>query len=123
MKHLEQLQVIADQGNGTRAIGTRGFNDTLDYITNQLKQNTKLIIHHEYFTVRNTVIRGTPQLQSQINGNVNNQINTTVNRNFYNPILNTNRIVNNQTNCRTSVETVNGNQMDYCDIIPGMINI
>jgi hypothetical protein len=74
MKHLGQLQVIADQSNGTRAIGTRGFNDTLDYITNQLKQNTKLIIRHEYFSVRNTVIRGTPQLQSQINGSVNNHV-------------------------------------------------
>ncbi|CAF5036577.1 unnamed protein product, partial [Rotaria sp. Silwood1] len=26
LHHLEQLQVIADQSNGTRAIGTRGFN-------------------------------------------------------------------------------------------------
>ncbi|CAF0957673.1 unnamed protein product [Rotaria sordida] len=68
MHHLEQLQMIADQSNGTRAIGTRGFNDTLDYITKQLEQNTNLIVRHEYFTVKNCVVQGTPQLQSQING-------------------------------------------------------
>jgi hypothetical protein len=74
MKHLEQLQVIADQSNGTRATGTRGFNGTLDYITNQLEQNTDFIIQHEYFTVPNCVVQGMPQLQSQINGLINNHV-------------------------------------------------
>jgi hypothetical protein len=74
MKHLEQLQVFADRSNGTRAIGTSGFNDTLDYITDQLKQNTNLIIQHQYFTVRNYIIQGTPQLQTQINGNITNHV-------------------------------------------------
>jgi Zn-dependent M28 family amino/carboxypeptidase len=74
MKHLEQLQVIADQSNGTRAIGTRGFNGTLDYITNQLQQNTNFIIQHEYFTLPNYIVRGTPELQSQINGVVINHV-------------------------------------------------
>ncbi|CAF0923208.1 unnamed protein product [Rotaria sordida] len=68
MKHLEQLQVIADRYSGTRAIATGGFNDTLDYITSQLEQNTNFSIQHWYFTVRNYIIRGTPQLQSRING-------------------------------------------------------
>ena len=70
MKHLQQLQVFADRSDGTRAIATSGFNETLDYITAQLEQNTNLIVHHQYFTVRNYVIRGTPELQSRINGQV-----------------------------------------------------
>ena len=70
MKHLQELQLIADRGNGTRAIATAGFNGTLDYITSQLEQNTNLVVQRQYFTVRNYVVRGTPQLQSQINGNV-----------------------------------------------------
>jgi hypothetical protein len=72
MKHLEQLQVFADRSNGTRAIATSGFNNTLDYITTQLEQNTNLIIQHQYFTVRNYIIEGIPQLQTQINGNIVN---------------------------------------------------
>lgn len=68
LKHLEQLQVIADQSNGTRAIATSGFNGTLDYITEQLKQNTDFIITHQYFTVPNYVVHGRPQLQADING-------------------------------------------------------
>lgn len=74
MKHLEQLQMFADRSNGTRAIGTSGFNDTLDYITAQLEQNTNLIIQHQYFTVRNYIIRETPQLQTKINGNITNHV-------------------------------------------------
>lgn len=74
MKHLEQLQVFADRSNGTRVIGTSGFNDTVEYITTQLEQNTNLIIHHQYFTVPNYIVRGTPQLQTQINENITNHI-------------------------------------------------
>ena len=68
MKHLEQLQVIADRSNGTRAIATGGFNGTLDYITNQLEQFTNLIVSRQYFTVRNYIVQGTPRLRSEING-------------------------------------------------------
>ena len=74
MQHLGQLQVIADESDGTRAIGTQGFNNTLNYITYTLQRNTKLIIHHEYFTVPNCVVQGTPLLQSQINGVVNGHV-------------------------------------------------
>jgi hypothetical protein len=72
LRHLEQLQVIADQSSGTRAIATSGFNNTLDYVTNQLRKNTNFIIHHQYFTVQNYVVRGTPQFLSQIAGVVSN---------------------------------------------------
>ncbi|CAF3829633.1 unnamed protein product [Rotaria sp. Silwood1] len=74
LHHLEQLQLIADQSNGTQAIGTRGFNDTFDYITEQLEQNTNLIVQHEYFIVKNCAVQGTPQLQSQINGLVEDHV-------------------------------------------------
>jgi len=74
MKHLEQLQVFADRSNGTRVIGTSGFNDTVEYITSQLKQHTNFIVQHQYFTVRNFAIRGTPQLQTQINGNITEHV-------------------------------------------------
>ena len=68
MKHLEQLQVIADRSNGTRAIATAGFNGTLDYVTQQLQQNTDFTIRHQYFTVKNYIVQGTPQLVAEING-------------------------------------------------------
>jgi Zn-dependent M28 family amino/carboxypeptidase len=74
MKHLEQLQVIADQSNGTRAVGTRGFDGTLDYITNQLQQNTDFVIRHDYFTISNYLVQGTPQFQSQINELIDNYV-------------------------------------------------
>ncbi|CAF1485690.1 unnamed protein product [Rotaria magnacalcarata] len=74
LHHLEQLQVIADQSQGTRAIGTRGFNGTLEYITQQLEQYTDFIIRHEYFPVPNCVVQGTPQLQSQVNGLISDHV-------------------------------------------------
>ncbi|CAF1407008.1 unnamed protein product [Rotaria sordida] len=74
MRHLEQLQVIADRSNGTRAIATEGFNGTLDYITSQLEQNTNLIVSRQYFTVRNYIIQGMPQLQSLVDGNIVNHL-------------------------------------------------
>ena len=43
-------------------------------LLSQLEQNTNLIIQHQYFTVRNYIIQGTPQLQSQINGNITNHV-------------------------------------------------
>ncbi|CAF0985615.1 unnamed protein product, partial [Didymodactylos carnosus] len=66
--HLQQLQVIADQSNGTRAIATQGFNSTLDYITLILQQQTNYIIQHQYFTVRNYILERDPTLISSIDG-------------------------------------------------------
>jgi hypothetical protein len=40
MGHLSELYRIAMMENGTRAINTRGFNRTLDYITDSLSSNT-----------------------------------------------------------------------------------
>ena len=77
IKHLEQLQIIADRSNQTRAIATPGFNGTLDYVTSQLEQNTNLIVQRQYFTVRNYIIQGTPRLQSEINGNITDHVHLT----------------------------------------------
>ncbi|CAF4258646.1 unnamed protein product, partial [Rotaria sp. Silwood2] len=74
LRHLEQLQVIADNSNGTRAVGTRGFNGTIDYITDQLRQNTNFLIQHQNLTIANYLVRGTPQLQSRINGVENDHV-------------------------------------------------
>ncbi|CAF0797598.1 unnamed protein product [Adineta steineri] len=74
MKHLNELQKIADKSNGTRAIGTQGFNDTIDYITNQLKQNTNFVIQHEYFNLRNSILKGIPKFQSEINNIIDDYI-------------------------------------------------
>ena len=68
IKHLGELQAIADRSNGTRAAATRGFNETLDYITGQLEQHTNFIVKRQTFTVKNYVVRGTPQLLTRING-------------------------------------------------------
>ncbi|CAF3037092.1 unnamed protein product, partial [Rotaria sp. Silwood2] len=44
------------------------------WYTNQLEQNTNFIIRHQYFTVPNSIVQGTPQLQSEINGFVTNHV-------------------------------------------------
>lgn len=75
MKHVQDLQMIADNGGGTRAIATQGFNGTIDYITQQLQQNTDFNVQHQYFTVKNYVVRGNPQLQFERSpGNVKDYI-------------------------------------------------
>lgn len=74
MKHLKELQAIADASNGTRVITTSGFNGTLEYITSQLEQNTNFNITHQYFTVKNFIMNGTPRFQTEINGNQTNHI-------------------------------------------------
>lgn len=61
--------------------------------------------------------------QSNTTKNFNDQINTKFNRKFHNPIINTNRITNNQTYFQDDTETIDEYQTDYCDIIPGIIMI
>lgn len=39
MAHLAQLQQIADDNNGTRAVGTPGYDASVDYVVNVLKDN------------------------------------------------------------------------------------
>lgn len=68
MYHLNELQRIADASNHTRAIGTPGFEQTLNYIENYLKTNApNLNTFREPFPVRNFSIQGTPQLNLFVN--------------------------------------------------------
>ncbi|OBG71014.1 MULTISPECIES: M28 family metallopeptidase [unclassified Mycobacterium] len=39
MRHLSKLQDIADANNGTRAVGTPGFDATVDYVATTLRDN------------------------------------------------------------------------------------
>ncbi|CAF0943370.1 unnamed protein product [Didymodactylos carnosus] len=77
--HLDQLQKIANLGGGTRAIGTAGFNNTLDYITTYLTQNTNLLVKRQYFNVSTSRLASNPILISYLN---NQQINYTYQTNF-----------------------------------------
>jgi hypothetical protein len=73
MKHLRQLQRIADESNGTRAINTRGFNETVNYIEKYLSEEvTGLKVMRETFSVRNFAISIDPILTASINGTINN---------------------------------------------------
>jgi hypothetical protein len=73
MNHLRQLQRIADESNGNRAINTRGFNATVkyiyDYLTNQI---TGLKVMREIFHIRNFALATNPFLSSLINGTIKN---------------------------------------------------
>ncbi|CAF1558628.1 unnamed protein product, partial [Adineta steineri] len=68
MKHLNELQTIATNANGNRAINTRGFNETLDYIYNSLTLNTNFRLQKSFFYLRNFVPAGNPILLTSIGG-------------------------------------------------------
>ncbi|CAF1550591.1 unnamed protein product [Adineta steineri] len=68
MKHLNELQTIATGANGNRAINTRGFNQTLDYIYNSLTLNTNFKLQKSFFYLRNFVPAGNPILLTSISG-------------------------------------------------------
>jgi hypothetical protein len=75
MNHLRQLQRIADECNGTRAINTRGFNETVNYIERYLKEQVITFeVKRETFQVRNFAIAQNPILLSSINGTIKNYI-------------------------------------------------
>ncbi|CAF4312291.1 unnamed protein product, partial [Adineta steineri] len=68
MNHLNELQLIAKVSNGTRAIGTPGFNATLDYITNYLSDNTNYKVTKSFFSVIGFALTNDPVLISSNNG-------------------------------------------------------
>jgi hypothetical protein len=68
MNHLKELQRIATDNNGNRAVSTTGFNQTLNYITDSLAINTDYIVSKNFFTIRQFALNGTPSLMSSING-------------------------------------------------------
>jgi hypothetical protein len=67
MFHLKQLQTIADTNSNTRALGSSGFNATVDYIETQLRSKTNFQIFRQQFFVPITVTTN-PILTSTING-------------------------------------------------------
>ncbi|CAF2532379.1 unnamed protein product [Rotaria sp. Silwood2] len=77
MGHLKELQRIAIAENGTRAINTRGFNRTLDYITDYLSANTNYNVTKRYFPIRNFQLARNPIFVSSINGAISNYIYST----------------------------------------------
>jgi hypothetical protein len=73
MGHLSELYRIAMAENGTRAINTRGFNRTLDYITDYLSTNTNYRITKTYFPVKSFQLANDPILLISINGIITNR--------------------------------------------------
>ncbi|CAF4043812.1 unnamed protein product [Rotaria sp. Silwood2] len=74
MMHLNELQNIATNANGTRAINTLGFNRTLDYINNYLSSHTNFKVTTDHLYLRNFVIGSNPILITFINGVTVNRI-------------------------------------------------
>ena len=72
MAHLNELQRIANAENGTRAIGTLGFNRTLTYIAGYLRNNTNLNVSMDYFPVRQFALVRNPTLTSSISNQPKN---------------------------------------------------
>ena len=74
MSHLNELQRIGTASNGTRAIGTDGFNQTLDYIFNYLTANTNYRVTKSFFPVRNFALASNPVFTSSIDGVTKNYL-------------------------------------------------
>jgi hypothetical protein len=72
MSYLNEMQRIATTHNGTRAINTRGFNATLDFISNYLTANTNYKVTKSFFSVKSTELARQPIFISSINGNITN---------------------------------------------------
>jgi hypothetical protein len=71
MKHLYELQRFASNSGNTRAIGTRGFEETVNYIDNYLTDNAPTLnVFRQALPVRNFTVKGNPVLILSTN-NVN----------------------------------------------------
>lgn len=73
MTHLQQLQNLATNTNGNRAVNTQGYNQTLDYITNYLSLHTNFQVQRAYFYLRNFVINSNLFLLTSVNGTEKNR--------------------------------------------------
>ena len=60
MSHLKQMQSLATANGETRAVGTPGFNQTLNYIISALRNNTNFLISQSFFPVKQFVLNGAP---------------------------------------------------------------
>ena len=68
MSYLSELQRIATASDGTRAINTAGFNNTVEYISNYLTANTNYKVTKTLFPVLTTNLARPPIFMSSING-------------------------------------------------------
>jgi len=68
MGHLRELQKIADESSGNRAVTKIGFNRTLNYITDTLKGNTNFKVSTTFFLVRQFELNSDPILTYSIDG-------------------------------------------------------
>jgi hypothetical protein len=68
MDHLSELQRIATAENGNRAIDTQGFNRTLDYIINTLRNRTNYNVTTRFFQVKSFNLDSDPVFTSSTNG-------------------------------------------------------
>lgn len=68
MSYLNELQRIATASDGTRAINTAGFNNTVEYISNYLTANTNYKVTKTLFPVLTTNLAQSPIFISSING-------------------------------------------------------
>ncbi|UJR11167.1 hypothetical protein I4U23_015348 [Adineta vaga] len=70
MSHLTQFENFARQNGNTRAIGTTGFAQTLDYIYELMQNKTynQFKVVRETFSVQNFTIKGSPILSWSSNG-------------------------------------------------------
>jgi hypothetical protein len=71
--HLNQLERIANESSSTRAVGTPGFNKTVDYIHNHLTNNVVgLNVFREPVPVRSFAVINSPVFISYSDGTVKN---------------------------------------------------
>ena len=66
--HLSQWQAFANNANNTRVIATKGFDDTLNYISEQLRSQTDFQVKRETFLVQHWELSDAPKFSSRING-------------------------------------------------------
>jgi hypothetical protein len=71
MSHLNELQRIANASRNTRAIGTSGFDGTLNYIYNYLINNAPTLnVFRQTFQIQNFTVRGVPMLHLSVDGSI-----------------------------------------------------
>ena len=68
MAHLNEFQRISNNANGTRAINTTGFNQSIDFIVNTLTANTNYRIQKSFFVAKSLRLTRQPVLISSIGG-------------------------------------------------------
>jgi len=74
MVHLNELESIAEQFSNSRAV-LYGYNESVEYVVNQLKEKTNYVVTVQYFPVQMWALEGTPSLVETSPGDVTYQYN------------------------------------------------